>query len=410
MSSSVLGSVTLGYELIWNPKRHCSGVRLFVDPHHNHGAVDARHLVAALLELWADAPTAPTLLLQVRDATLLRGLLDTAPARGPLWLEVPDHDLAANPALTAKVRSAHARGLPLVWSGEAGEVPDPALQASFHKTLRTLTPQEALAALRLALHAAPNQPSGYNNISSPVGAGSIYQGLASQALLEHALDQQGVWAVAGWPTDEIVHAHRHKQIQPSRQLLRAVVKAIEDDESLEVLEQRMGEEPLLTYRFLRYANSAHLGARTEVHSVRQGLMVMGYSKLRAWLLEQIPQASTDPNLEPIRCAMVLRARIMERLADAGIEDALRHEVFLCGVLSQLDVLLGEPLGAAIHRLPLPGRIASAVVGQTGAYAPWLAVASALESGNTRMVREVCKAHKMPADAVNRALLRALATV
>ena len=40
----------------------------------------------------------------------------------------------------------------------------------------------------------------------------------------------------------------------------------------------------------------------------------------------------------------------------------------------------------------------------------VAVASVLESSNTRMVREVCKAHKMPVDEVNRALLRALATV
>ena len=156
--------------------------------------------------------------------------------------------------------------------------------------------------------------------------------------------------------------------------------------------------------------TAHLGARCEVTTVRQGLMVMGYSKLRNWLLEQMSPASTDANLDPIRCAMVLRARIMEHLSEAGLEDALRSEVFLCGVLSQLDLLLGEPLGAAIHRLPLPGRIASAVVGDSGPYAPWLAVASALESSNTRMVREVCRAHKMPADVVNRALLRTLATL
>ncbi len=399
MTPSVLGSVTLGYELVWNPKRHCSGVRLFVDA-HSHSAVDARHLVTALSELWPTS--APTLILQVRSATLLRGLLDHNTPHG-IWLEVADHHLH-DAAMQASVRKAHARGLPLVWSGEAGEAPPGALQNQFHKTLRALTPQEALAALRLSLQ--PQTSHG----ASPVLAGSIYEGLASPALLDHALDRQGVWAVAGWPTDEVLHAHRLKQIQPSRQLLRALIAAIEEDVSLEALEHHMGDEPLLVYRFLRYANSAHLGARSEVTSLRQGLMVMGYSKLRAWLMEQIPQSSVDPNLEPIRCAMVLRARIMERLADAGIEDALRHEVFLCGILSQLDMLLGEPLGAAIHRLPLPGRIASAVVGESGPYAPWLAVASALESSNTRMVREVCRAHRMPADAVNRALLQTLGTL
>lgn len=402
MTISVLGNVTLGYELIWNAKRHCCGVRLFVDP-HGHSAVDARHLLKTLAELWPD--TAPTLLLQVRDTALLRDLLDHAPAHGP-WLEVQDHQLSSTPAVVASARTAKARGVPLVWSGEAGDTPAPALRGLFHKTLQMLTPQEALAALRQALQ-RPAPPQG---AQASALADCIYDGVASPALLDHALDRQGVWAVAGWPNDEVVHAYRHKQMQPSRAQLRAIVKAIEDDASLDELEHSMGEEPLLTYRFLRYANSAHLGARSEVSSVRQGLMVMGYRKLRAWLLEQMPQANVDPNLEPIRQAMVLRARTMERLADAGVEDALRHEVHLCGVLSQLDLLLGEPLGTAIHRLPLPGRIASAVVGQSGAYAPWLAVASALESSNTRMVREVCRAHKMAAEGVNRALLRALATV
>jgi c-di-GMP-related signal transduction protein len=125
-------------------------------------------------------------------------------------------------------------------------------------------------------------------------------------------------------------------------------------------------------------------------------------------MEQMPHASSDANLQPIRAAIVLRARIMERLADAGIEDDLRREVFLCGIFSQVDLLLGENLGAALHRLPLPGRVASAILGQTGPYAPWLEVASALESGATKVIRDVCRAHDLQADEVNRALLRSLA--
>ena len=406
MVHSVLGSVTLGYELIWNQKRRCSGVRLFVEA-DSHSSVDAQHLVAAITELWPKS--APTLLLHVLSPTLLSGLLDHTPTQG-VWLEIQDHWLS-DALLAGRVRKARARGLSLVWHGEPGQAPDHAIADLFHRALRMLTPHEALAALRVSLR--QHQDGGVGAAQpghSPIVAGSLYEGLASQALLEHALDRQGVWGIAGWPAEEILHAYRFKQIQPSQRLLRALVKAIETDESLESLEHRMGDEPLLTYRFLRYANSAHLGARGEVTSVRQGLMVMGYTKLRTWLMEQIPHASGDPNLDPIRFAMVLRARIMERLADAGVEDELRREVFLCGIFSQLDLLLGEPLGAAIHRLPMPGRIASAVVGQTGPYAPWLEVAAALESGNTRMIRDDCKAHKMPADEVNRALLRTLASV
>lgn len=406
MTASVLGSVTLGYEPIWSRWRKCSGVRLFVEA-DSTSAVDAQHLLAAIAELWPDS--APRLLLQVQSASLLADLLNHTPANS-LQLEIADPWLG-DPLMAGRVRKAHQRGVQLVWSGDAGQAPSPDVVDWFNNTLRMLTPQQALGALRTSLRQHQDGGIGSAGASgSPVVSGSHYQGLASQALVEHALDHQGVVGVAGWPAEEILHAYRFRQIQPNRVGLTTLLGAIEADESLENLEHRLGNEPLLAYRFLRYANSAHLGARSEVDTIRRGLMVMGQSKLRDWLLAQLPHANSDLNLNPIRTNMVLRARIMERLADAGVEDDLRREVFLCGVLSQLDLFLGEPLGAALHRIPLPGRIASAIIGQSGPYAPWLEVASALESHNTRMIHAVCLAHNMPADEVNRALLRTLAAI
>ena len=396
MTTSVLGSVTLGFEPIWNQKRQCAGVRLFVAPLSN-GAVDARHLLEAIAKQWPD--TAPTLLINAQSLDLLVDLLGHQPVNG-IWLEIPDAALD-DEVLAARLRQAQQSGWSLVWSGPAGQTPPSQCATWFHKTLRTLTPQEAL----LALHASQSPAS-----PSPVIAGCLYQGLASKALVDHALDRQGVWGVVGWPVDEVLHQHRAQQIQPSRQHIRTLLKAQDDEASLETLEDLLGEEPLLTYRFLRYANSAHFGARREINTIRQGLMVMGYTQLRTWLMEQITSGHDNADLAPIRTSLVLRGRLMEYLCEAGIENELRREVYLCGVFSQLDLLLGEPLGAAIHRLPLPGRIASAVVGQTGPYAAWLAVASAMESSNTRMIREVCRAHQMPEDAVNRALLRTLAAL
>jgi c-di-GMP-related signal transduction protein len=284
------------------------------------------------------------------------------------------------------------------------------VQDLFHKNMRSLSPTEALDALRVSLRQSQSAGTGRDGgtLASPIVPGSLYEGLASPALVEHALDQQGALGVLGWPTEEVLHGYRFKQIQPARHLLIAVLNAIDADESLDVIEHHMGNEPLLNYRFLRYANSAGLGLQRETDSVRKGLMVMGYSKLRAWLMEQLPHASSDPNLDPIRAKMVLRARIMERLADAGIEDDLRREVFLCGLFSQMDYLVGEPLAATLLRLPLPGRVSSAILGQTGPYAPWLDVATVLESGSPKLIRDVCKAHRIPAEEVNRALLRALA--
>ena len=404
MSQSVLGSVTLGYEPLWNQWRARCGVRLLVDS-DSSTAVDAQHLLAAIAELWPQS--ASQLLLSVRSASLLGDLLEHAPAKSH-WLEIQSHWMT-DPLFAGRVRRAAQRGLRMVWRGEPGEVPSSEVTDCFHKTLRSLTPHEALGALRVALRQLQDGPyADRTQHPSPVLAGCLYDGLASQALVEHALDRQGVWGVVGWPAEEILYGYRFRQIQPARSVLVRVVAAIDADQSLESIEHLMGNEPLLNYRFLRFANSAGVGTRAEITSVRQGLMTLGYSRLRAWLMEQMPHASSDANLDPIRTGMVLRARIMEHLADVGVDDELRREVFLCGVFSQVDLVLFEPLGTALHRLPLPGRVSSAILGNTGPYAPWLQVASALESGSTRVIREVCKAHNIEADEVNRALLRTLA--
>ena len=297
----------------------------------------------------------------------------------------------------------------MVWRGEVGHGPALHTKAWFSKTLRSLSPNEALVSLRVAMRQFPaSQYGGASVLVSPILANQLYEGLASQTLVEHALDQQGAWGVIGWPSEEILHGYRFSKIQPARHILENILQAIDDDESLEQLEHRLGEEPILTYRFLRFVNSAALGLGHPVPSVRHGLMDLGYTKLRAWLEDQIEEASTDPNLEPIRLQQVLRARIMEQITDAGIEDDLRRELFLCGIFSQLDWVVPESLGRSLHRLPLPGRIMSAILAKTGPYSPWLEVATALESTSHRLIKNVCKAHQIPLNEVNRALLRALA--
>ena len=136
-------------------------------------------------------------------------------------------------------------------------------------------------------------------------------------------------------------------------------------------------------------------------------MVLGYARLKSWLLEQLPHATSDLNLQPVRSAMVLRARLTEHLLDAGDEDKLRREVYLCALLSRIDLLLGEPLAQALQRLPLSERIIAAILHNSGPYAPYLELAAALESSDTRATAALCASHQLSLEQVNRALLRTL---
>ena len=402
MAATVLGNISLGYQLLWNQLRQPAAVRLFVDD--AEVTVDARHLLAAIQELW---PEQTPLLLSIQWPPLLLDMLDVSDGQD-LWVEIPQ-DWLQDPALNQRVRQAHQRGLKLVWRGEPCQRPDAAMASCFHKCVINLSAEEALVALRVAQH-QQNGTASTAPLQSPVETGQIYEAVPSRLLAEHCLDQQGAWALAGWPTDDVLHRYRQQLCQPSQDTIVRLVQAVDADASLETIEHTLSEEPVLAYRFVRYVKSVGLGLRSEVESIRRGLMVLGFSALKAWLLEQLPQASSDPNLQPVRTAVVTRAHLMERLLDAGEEDDLRREVYLCGLLSQIDLLLGEPLTKALDHLPLPERIHAALLQQTGPYRPYLDIAIALESPRTRATHALCKAHQISLEEVNRALLRTLAAL
>ena len=403
MDHTVLGTISIGYQLLWNQLRQLSAVQLFIE---NDGTseVDVPHLLNALDDAWSEQAT--ILLLSVQSPRLLGDLLDRAPRNSP-WIEVNDA-LMGDAALTRRVHQAHQRGLRLVWRGGHGARPSAALAPCFLRTMVTPTAEEALAGLRVSLrkhNGSDAEPT--SQVQSPVVAGQIYEAVASRVLTEHCLDEQGAWAVAGWPMEDVLHGYRHQRIQPSHRAIVRLIEAIDSDESTERIEQTLSEEPLLAYRFVRYVNSAGMGLRTAIESLRHCLMVLGLSRLRSWLMSQLPQASSDLNLQPVRTALVVRAHLMAHLLDAGDSDELRREVYWCGLLSQMDLLLGEPLAAVLGRIPLSDRIRAALLEHDGPYWPYLEVAMALESPATQITNAICKNHQMSHEAVNRALLATL---
>src|SRR3989344_1370006 len=201
---------------------------------------------------------------------------------------------------------------------------------------------------------------------------------------------------------------RHQPQQPSHAVIFKLMKAIDAEQSLETFEDIMGQDPILAYRFMVYTNSAALGLRTGIDSLRRGLVMMGYGSIKRWLSDQLPHASTDPNMQPVREAMVMRAQLTAQLLDAGVENDLRREIYLCGLLSQIDDLLGEPLGTILRRLPLSDRIYDATVLRTGPYTGGLQMACALETDDASAIRNLCETFELDLEEVNRALLRVLA--
>jgi c-di-GMP-related signal transduction protein len=128
---------------------------------------------------------------------------------------------------------------------------------------------------------------------------------------------------------------------------------------LEVLIQR---EVSLASKLLRYINSSIFGWVNPVHSIRQALALLGEQEIRNWVsLATLPTLASDKPDELIRTAL-LRARFSELLAPwAGIAHR-KADLFLVGLFSALDAMLGRPLSEILDEMRLGGEIAEALLG------------------------------------------------
>ncbi|KAB7572797.1 HDOD domain-containing protein, partial [Verminephrobacter sp. Larva24] len=242
----------------------------------------------------------------------------------------------------------------------------------------------------------------------PALAGHICEHITHRALMAHCLDHDRAQALAGWPAQDILRRLQHRRAQqPAQAVILKLLQAIDAEQSLETFEDILGEDPLLAYRFLVSANSAALDLRTGISSLRRGLVMMGCLALRRWLAELRPDASTDPDMQPVRRAMVLRARLAAGLLDTGVGNELRSDIYLCGLLAPLDQLLGEPQDSILRRLPLSERIHQATVLRTGPYSAGLQMACALEGDDASAIGPLCATFAMELEQVNRTLLRVL---
>ena len=398
---TVLDSVALGYQPVWNRLRQLAAVRMPVLVLHRE-SVDGEHFVRALGNDWPKA--APSLIIAPRSLPLVDQLLHLPPIPNT-WLEVPG-DLFATPEGLARMAVAARQGHRLLrrvaLSAIAGEVVAPADVRS----LVHLAPEDVLATLR----SLPTEPGGAPRGRSPLMAGHIYEGIANRVVAEHALDTAGAWGVLGWPVDDTLRFFRQRPLACDRATIQQVTQALGRECSLDQLERLIRQDPVMVYRVLFLVNSAMHGKDREITSLRHAIMMLGFTVLGRWLSEQLPGAETDLTLHPVRYTMVMQARLAQHLLDSGSDDNLRSEVYVTALFAQLDRLLHQPLPEILQRLPLPGRVYDALLRQTGPYNAYLDVSDA--QGQTEQLHrlpQICEKHDISLESANQALIRMLAT-
>jgi EAL and modified HD-GYP domain-containing signal transduction protein len=221
--------------------------------------------------------------------------------------------------------------------------------------------------------------------------------------------QRGAIAVLGWPIDDVAVAAATGKggARPELQFIVELINRVDREEPADRLEAVLKTDPTLAFRLMRYINSPAFGLSVEISSFRHAIMVLGYNRLKRWLALLLASASKDPNVKPVMYAAVRRGLLMEELGRHSASADQRSEMFICGVFSLLDRLMGQPLPGLMQSIPVPDAVRAALVEETGPYHAALELVRAIEAESVFDIRAAADATMLGLPEVNRAVLRAL---
>jgi c-di-GMP-related signal transduction protein len=129
------------------------------------------------------------------------------------------------------------------------------------------------------------------------------------------------------------------------------------------LERIVKQEISLSFKLLRYINSAYFGLRNKITSILQALVLLGEKEVKKWVsLVALANMGQDKPEELIIQA-IIRAKFCESLA---VHVGLRHrseDLFLLGLLSMIEAILGLPLSEILEGIPIEKDIKKALLGE-----------------------------------------------
>jgi EAL and modified HD-GYP domain-containing signal transduction protein len=385
----VLDTLTLGSTASYDAKRRPHRARLTVFASAAQGEPDIAGLLAAIGSAWPD--DAGPLLLNLANEAWLDALLRAGPP-ACLHIEVPAF-MAADPARLEALQTLAHGGHTLVLTGRPAVPPAAAVVACFRQAIVDLRDAPA------GLPAAVGKTSG--------GLPFLQAGCESTSQVAASF-QAGASGVLGWPLgDPPEDSVRPKPVPPGVQVVMDLMQRVDREEPAAKLEAVLRNDPTLAFRLMRYINSPAFGLSVEISSFQHAVMILGYRRLKRWLALLLAGAIDDPNQKPLMALAVRRGLLMEALAPGDADPAVGQEMFICGVFSLLDRMLGQSFGKLLTALPVAEAVRQALVDGDGPHRPFLDLACAVEMESLFDIREATEALMITPGEANRAVLKAL---
>jgi c-di-GMP-related signal transduction protein len=167
---------------------------------------------------------------------------------------------------------------------------------------------------------------------------------------------------------------------PSNRLTvcRLLSKLHVPDVTIQEVEAIIGDDPALSYRILRYINSAAIALPRKIESIKQAVRMVGLDHIRT-LSSLVLLFSLDDKPRELIKTSVIRARMCQLLGEGPTHD--HGTYFTTGLFSTLDAFLNCSMQNALEHLPLSDDIREALLHAEGPLGRVLSAVLAFEKAD-----------------------------
>ena len=161
-------------------------------------------------------------------------------------------------------------------------------------------------------------------------------------------------------------------------LYNLLAEVTKETTSIDKLYEIISKDVGISYKLLRFINSAYFYRLQEVKTVKHAMAYLGEEELRRFVILMILSdlASEKPN-ELVRLSLV-RAKFCELLALQSQFKDSSSELFLMGLFSLIDSILDTKMDTIMDKLPIADEIKDALSFETGDFIPFLKAIVAYE--------------------------------
>lgn len=155
------------------------------------------------------------------------------------------------------------------------------------------------------------------------------------------------------------------------------------DPSFFILEEIVQRDVSMSYRLLRLVNSAYYHSIKEIKSIKQALLMIGFSELRKFVLLILMHDINKNTSDEIMRKSLIRGKFAELIAPEVGLGYRRSETFIMGIFSLLDSLLKESREKILNEVPLGQDLKDALLGKDNELSDILKIIKSYEKGDWR---------------------------